>query len=173
MNSLEWWMTTKASPEALATWLQKQYRGEVTAVTRLQGLLKRFRVDDHEDLVRGVIVDEAKHARWILDLLQNRGIEATPPTQEERYWPETMKNPINCFQHACAIAYHAEAMRLERIVAICHDVTAPWDIRDTFLRILPDERRHRDGFLHAAGPQWVELTRKAHEEGMNALGLEV
>jgi hypothetical protein len=72
--------------------------------------------------------------------------------------------------HAAGVAHHAEAMRLERIEVIAGDATAPADIRETFARILRDERFHARAFARLAGAAAIARTRAAHAAGAAAIG---
>lgn len=170
-TSVEWWAATKADPEKLNHWLQRQYVGELAAVNLLSELLVRFgsqATDDEWVTVHKVMCQEAQHGRMIKRLMDARGIRPEDnATTDRRYWAEVLPNVGN-FAEAMAAGYHAESMRLQRIEAIASDEDAPSDIRTTFQRILPDERWHREVFDEMRKGR--ELTRY-HERGLEALNL--
>jgi rubrerythrin len=171
-TAAQWWEAVKASPEKFNEWLAKQYRGEVTAAERILALGRRFGATPQQLRVLRVIAgQEETHATWIAGLLAARKLPL--PTVEqagERYWGQAMVG-IKDLDTGLAVGAHAEAMRLERIRAICQDPTAPWDVRETFMRILRDEQFHERAFREMATPEAMEATRGAHELGRQALGL--
>lgn len=171
-TSQEWWKEVKNDPIKLQYWLQKQYIGEVTAADRI----RQFR-DDHAPIkhhkVLNIIANqESQHAEWIKELLINRGIEAMLSDPNQRYWKETLPG-IEDFETGSAVASHAERMRLERIRVIANDVTGPFDIVQTFLKILPDEEFHEKAFAYMSSPEAMQATLKNHEAGAISLGLVV
>lgn len=170
-TSQRWWERTKNSDKQLHEWLQKQYRGEATAAGRIERLRDRLARDAHARRTLSVIAaQERKHAAWVKTLLDRRGIASDTAHAEERYWVEPLAQ-ICDFETGCAVGAHAEKMRLARIEAICADETAPADIREVFLRILPEERFHERAFRKLAGPAAMVATLEAHELGARALGL--
>lgn len=174
-TSQEWWNEVKASEPKLIEWLTDQYRGEATAVSRLQVLLDKF-VDlpkNARHTVERIMKDEAKHSEWIKQLLVARNITIPEVNHEaERYWPETIKF-IETSNQAMAVAGHAEAMRLERIRVIASDDSAPTDVRAAFQAILPDEEFHERAFKAFAGEEALEQMLPHHKVGMEALGLVI
>lgn len=62
-------------------------------------------------------------------------------------------------------------MRLERIRAIASDTEAPEDIKQVFLRILPQEEYHARAFRKMTSTEAYNATTDAHELGRVALGL--
>lgn len=118
-----------------------------------------------------LIKQERKHAGWVLGLLQTRGVEPDTSNAEKRYWQEVLPE-IESFETGAAVGAHAEAMRLERIRAICCDQEAPQDVRDVFQRILKDEVFHEQAFRDMAGREAMQRTAGAHERGRELLGLE-
>lgn len=171
-TSAQWWAETKADPAKLNDWLVKQFRGEVTAASRIQGLVDKFNPEEKvADLLHRIAGDEILHASWVLDLLAARGIEPQGIDEaEERYWAATLPG-ITTLDEGMAVGAHAEAMRLERIKVIAADEDAPYDIRTTFAAILKDEVFHERAFRTQATPEALAATKAAHNDGMNALGL--
>jgi len=172
-TSEQWWKETKADPNRLRAWLFDQYRGEATAVGRIEGLRDRFAGDDRRAsrILTVIAEQEKKHAGWVAELLRARGIEPRVEDKPSRYW----KNPLAAIadlETGCAVGAHAERMRLERIEAIAADEGAPADVREVFRRILPEERFHERAFRRLAGASALEATREAHALGREALGLE-
>lgn len=171
-TSKEWWAETKASPEKLIAWLRKQYHGEVTAAERIERYcIAKLAVDDARgDRLRVIADQERQHAEWVAQLLRTRGeMPQLLPTKPERYWTRALA-AMHSFEDAAGVAHHAETMRLERIWVIAADLDAPFDIRETFARILQDERWHAAAFKALAGPQAVERTAQAHQQGAAAIG---
>ncbi len=172
-DSTAWWQRTKADPGRLEGWLRKQYRGEATAAARIEQLRDEYAIDDLRaaHILTVIAGQERKHADWVEGLLRARGVDPTLDGAEERYWKEPLRQ-IEDLSTGCAVGAHAERMRLDRIRVICEDLEAPKDIRQVFLRILPEERFHERAFRLLAGREAMEATRDAHELGRTALGLE-
>lgn len=172
-TSEQWWKAVSADKRRIAAWLRKQAYGEAQACFRINQLIVRF--PDMSATMKAKILhiatDEATHAQWLLELLRNRSEKAPMKKHSERYWKKVYK--FDTIFEACAVATHAEEMRLERIRVICADITAPWDIRDVFLKILADEEKHARMFKSMCAPQDYEWARKGHEVGMKALGLVI
>jgi hypothetical protein len=170
-TSQEWWNEVKADPEKLVSWLKRQYVGEIAAVNLLSEVLLRFggaATDDQWDTVYRVMVQEAKHGRWMKELMDTRHIQAEVGSgAERRYWKEVLPH-VNSFPEAMAAAFHAENMRLERIRCIAADAEAPEDIRKVFQRILPDEEWHEQVFGEMR--DGLSLTQY-HAKGLEALNL--
>lgn len=172
-TSREWWSRTKADPERLLAWLFDQYRGEVTAADRILRLRDGYAQPDTRAFRTLTIIAEQErtHARWVAELLRERGAEPElRGVAEERYWGRTLPG-IHDLETGCAVGAHPEAMRLERIEAIADDSEAPADVRAVFARILPQERFHERAFRALATPEALEQTRSAHELGRKVLGL--
>jgi len=171
--SVTWWNTVKSTGE-FTQWLLKQYVGEVTAADRIRELGTKFKVDAKTMKILEVIAgQEEQHAVWIAELLETRGVTAPAVDSkqaEQRYWKETLPG-ITDFDTGAAVAAHAEAMRLERIKAIVKDRTAPWDVRETFIKILRDELFHERAFRKMASASAMDATREKHQLGLEALGL--
>lgn len=172
-TSAQWWAETKADPEKLLAWLQRQYTGERTAVERLEKFLEAYPPENakYVNVVKAIIRDEAQHAEWIGELLTARGVELEVGESENRYWAETLQG-IDSFEKWAAIAAHAESMRLERIKAIARDEDAPDDIRLTFTKILRDEQFHDTAFHMMTTKAELDATAGNHDLGLKALGLE-
>ena len=106
-------------------------------------------------------------------MLDTRGVvPEVLDNHEERYWTKTLGN-ITSFESGAAVAAHAEAMRLERIIVIKNDVTTPFDVRNTFALIANDEVMHAKAFAVMAGDQALKDALTAHKDGLQALGLIV
>jgi rubrerythrin len=171
-TSLQWWNDTKNDQVRLVDWLKKQYRGEVTAASRITRLAENYdATDKQKKLLNKIADDEMQHAIWIRELLRNRGIPLPSLNEaEDRYWAETLPG-IEDFETGAAVGAHAEGMRLERIFVIANDVDAPEDIRNTFARILKDETFHEQAFISLTNEAALEKTRGNHALGLQALGL--
>lgn len=171
-TSTSWWADTKSDPAKLADWLQRQFRGEVTAATRITQFADHHAVGRNKGLLYRIASDELTHARWILDLLESRNIKLIATKEaHDRYWSETLP-AIEDFETGAAIGAHAEGMRLERIRAIVDDLDAPTDIREVFVKILKDEIFHEKAFQSMTTPEALDATRDAHDAGRRLLGLE-
>lgn len=172
MTSVEWWERTRGNTAALADWLLDQHRGERTAAARILALRDRYAARDSRGwrLLTVIARQEARHAEWVAGLLAARGLAATAPDPDERYWPAVLARIVDLASGAAAGA-HAEGMRLARIEAIAADPLAPADIRDVFARILPQERFHERAFRELAGEEALQAAEDAHEIGRIALGL--
>lgn len=158
------------SPAKLNSWLSRQYVGEMLAAERIKELVPL--VDPrYKSVMNKIANDEAKHAKWVQNLLIRRNISIPEVSyKEDRYWKTVLagKTDIN---DLLAVGAHAEEMRLHRIRAIASDYRFDADIREVFSAILPDEERHAKGFAIAAGEVAVKATNKNHELGLKALGL--
>lgn len=175
-TSEQWWVAVKADPELLMEWLKKQYHGEKTAAVRLTVFMEGYAQPAGAspqtlDILKTIIEQEETHAHWVAQLLQNRGEDPTLLTGKyERYWEHTLPG-IDSFETGCAVAAHAEAMRLDRIRVIVQDPHSPADIREVFSKILPQEEFHERAFSKMAGEDALLRTQDAHDLGMIALGL--
>ena len=174
-SSQQWWGRVKNDDAALLQWLEKQYHGEAMAAQRLGTFLERFghQAPDPKwrQTVEQIIEQESEHARWVGQLLIDRGASASIiEGKQEPYWEETLDG-IEDWETGCAVAAHAEGMRLARIEAIVNDPTAPDDIRAVFAKILPEERFHEKAFRHFASDEAYDKAQDAHERGAQALGL--
>ena len=156
-------------------WLRKQYHGEVTAAKKMADFLQQFWIQA-KDLkwirtVEEIISQEVTHAEWIGALLEVRGEKpALIENKQERYWDATLPG-IDSWESGCAVAAHAEKMRLERIRVIVADPEAPEDIREVFAKILPQEEFHEKAFRTFAWDEAMTQALENHLAGQNALGL--
>lgn len=167
-----WWDSVKSDSEKFNDWLVKQYRGEVTAASRIVEFANKYATSSRDKRILGVIAgQESKHADWVLSLLASRGVTPKVEHAEERYWKETLPE-IESFETGAAVGAHAEAMRLERIRVICDDDSAPTDVRDVFKKILREEIFHEKAFRSMAGVQAMLATQDSHNKGLELLGLE-
>jgi len=123
-----------------------------------------------KNTVEKIAQDEERHAEWVGNLLRVRGLAPEKLDKTERYWDNTIKQ-ITDWDTGCAVAAHAEEMRLERIEAICADPDAPSDIKEVFARILTDERFHAHAFRAFTTDDAMQRTLDGHLAGMNELGL--
>jgi rubrerythrin len=170
-TSQEWWDEVKNSPAKFNEWLVKQYRGEVTAAQRIMEIIDRFDVTSKAKRILAEIAEQEKtHAEWVLNLLKARGVTPSVDNAGERYWKETLPAAVD-FETTAAIGAHAEQMRLERIEVIAADKDAPFDVRETFSKILKQELWHAEAFKRLAGPDAIARTKYSHEQGRALLGL--
>lgn len=171
MNSQQWWNKIKLEPALFTDWLRDQYHGEATAAARLVVFKNQFSNSIVADkLISIIAAQEAVHAEWIKGLLESRGIKPEILKKEERYWKETLEG-IDSLKSGCAVAAHAEEMRLERIRVIVSDETAPEDIREVFSKILKQEVFHAKAFKVLAGKEEYLKASGNHRKGLAALGL--
>ena len=170
-TSAQWWAETKADPVKLMTWLHNQYHGEVTAAVRIRELILVHSADEKwKDTVERIAKEEEVHAQWIADLILARGGSPQCLEKKERYWDQTLKQ-ITDWDTGCAVAAHAEKMRLERIKAICEDPDADADIKEVFGKILPQEEFHEKAFRSFTTDEAMLKTMEGHLAGLNELGL--
>lgn len=173
----EWWDAVKADPGLLLDWLRKQYHGEATAAVRMRDFLDRFGTQARDPrwvtTVEEIARQEETHAAWVGELLRARGEEPQVIANKfERYWSATLPG-IESWESGCAVAAHAEAMRLERIRVIANDSAAPADVRAVFARILPQEEFHERAFRTFASDAALTAALEGHAAGAEALGLVV
>jgi tRNA isopentenyl-2-thiomethyl-A-37 hydroxylase MiaE len=169
----QWWTAISTDPDKLIKWLKDQYHGEVTAEKRIRDLITTYSLNKHQiKIINHIADDEAKHARWVKQLLTKRGIVAKVLEKEERYWDATIPKSIeiNTFEYACAVAHLAELMRLDRI-KLLSSVDEFHDIAEVFKSILPDEEFHVKAFGKMTTDKDIKLARKYHNIGLNAIGL--
>lgn len=176
-TSAEWWQAVKADPALLLDWLRKQYHGEATAAVRMREFLARFGPEARDPrwvaTVEEIARQEESHAGWVGGLLRARGEEpAVLADKAERYWQATLPG-IESWESGCAVAAHAEAMRLDRIRVIAADPDAPADVREVFARILPQEEFHERAFRAFASDAALTAALEGHAAGAEALGLVV
>lgn len=174
-TSVQWWNEVKADPNKTADWLTKQWRGEVTASSRIKRLASQFVTEGSYEakVLNAIAAQEETHAEWISDLLQSRDLicdRSELDRAESRYWAETLPG-IKDFHTGTAVAAHAEGMRLERIRAIVADEESPADIRAVFTKILKDEEWHERAFTELSTDSAMEATEGNHKLGLEALGL--
>ena len=171
MSSNEWWTLTKSDPSKLLKWLKDQYHGEVTAATRMRELILVYPANHKwKATVERIAKQEETHAEWVGNLLITRGVQPEVLQKHERYWENTLKQ-ITDWDTGCAVAAHAEAMRLERIRVICNDPDTPIDIKKVFGKILPKEEFHEKAFRSFTTDDAMKRTLDGHLAGMNELGL--
>lgn len=175
-TSIQWWNEVKQDQALFLSWLQRQYRGEVSAAHRLREVIDHFSnelTQEDRRTLYTIMQQEAMHATWVKDLLLARGQQPDPDQENatRRYWA-TQDLSFKDFAKTMAVAAHAEKMRLERIEAIAMDEDAPTDVRSVFSGILIDETFHEEAFRKMAGPQAMSNTKADHEEGRKLLGLE-
>lgn len=171
-TSAAWWLRTRDDPARLRAWLHDQYRGEVTAASRIEALRDRFAEPGSRAsrVLTAIAAQERDHARWIGELLAARGLAVVVEDKADRYWRQVVPG-ISDLETGAAVGAHAERMRLERIETIAADPAAPADIRAVFAKILPQERFHARAFASLATPEALARTKHAHARGREALGL--
>jgi len=171
-TSKTWWAETKADPAALEDWLRDQYRGESTAAGRIEALRDAFAEPGSRPfrVLSVIAAQERKHALWVGELLAARGWSVAIDDARERYWPAVV-DLVTDLETGAAVGAHAEKMRLERLLEIANDETAPPDVRSVFARIVPEERFHERAFRTLAGDLAMRKTAHAHALGRAALGL--
>ncbi len=171
-TSKTWWDRTKTSAPAFEAWLYDQYRGEVTAASRIDALRDAFTEKrSRAHLILTVIAEqERKHALWVAGLLRARGLDVHVEPVEDRYWKRTVPEVVD-LETGAAIGAHAEKMRLERIETIASDSDADADVRAVFRRILPEERFHERAFRSLSSDSALAKTAGAHDLARRALGL--
>jgi hypothetical protein len=173
----EWWDRVKYDPNLLVRWLRDQYHSEAIASIRMRHFVARFGGDgtakwQEKTTVEEIAKQEQQHADWIGVLLQSRGVEPSLLLKSERYWDKTLKG-IDSWDTGCAVAAHAEAMRLGRIKVIVADEEGPADVREVFGRILPQAEFHERAFHAFASAGALFTTLGNHIAGAEALGLRV
>lgn len=173
MKTVQTWIDeVKAVPAKFDHWLQRQYVGECLAAERIRQLAELV-PEKHKTVLHKIAADEAQHAAWVQGLLEVRGIPLPEVTQDgTRYWGPVLEQGLSV-QQLLAAGAHAEEMRLHRIRAIAADPEFPEDVRKVFADILPDEEFHARAFAAAAGPAAVSDAEGRHQQGLEALGLEV
>jgi len=171
-NSKSWWAAIKLDTHRLYAWLHDQYRGEVTAAGRIDGLRDRFAAPGTRAhrILTVIAAQERTHAAWVGALLAARGLAVAVQDKPDRYWRRVLP-AITDLATGAAIGAHAERMRLERIEAIAADPDAPADIHAVFARILPEERFHARAFAELSTGEALARTSSAHRAGRSALGL--
>lgn len=176
-TSLEWWESIKNDSTKIDNWLKKQYHGEAMAAVKIQHYMDLLddTTKEHHVVISKIIAEEVKHTNWIKSLLKRRGITAELLEKEERYWDKT--EPVvleeRTFSYFCAVCYHAETMRLERIRTIANDKTASRTITDIFSLILGDELGHSLMFQFYASEEDLAKAKVYHQEGCKAIGLVI
>jgi rubrerythrin len=178
-TSQEWWDDTKSNPQAIASWLQRQLAGELSAVALISSAMLKFvhqLTAEQTKVLTRIVTDEIKHANWIRELLEDRGIPPAEHNAHDRYWLEIL-NQAQCLNDLFQAGAQAEAMRLQRIEAIADtdeglaeqlDIE---DIVDVFYRIWRDEEFHAKAFKRLQGQYNNEAVKNAHEQGLVSLEL--
>lgn len=171
----EWWEEVKSSSSLLEEWLVRQYVGEMAAVNLLSNVLIRFGGDmtdtEWQDVYK-VMMQEAKHARWVKHLLGDRGINIpTGLDATRKYWEEVIP-AVETLDDAAHAAHNAEHMRLERISIIAKETDPDFkDLQNVFSMILPDEQWHEEVFRKLRRIDFNSKMNTAHESGLRALSL--
>jgi len=174
-TSKEWWDRVKHDPVLLVRWLRQQFHGEAAAAIRMKKFVQLYGEAagfNERRTVEEIARQEADHAKWVGQLLLDRGITPAILQKTERYWDETLKG-IDSWETGCAVAAHAEAMRLDRIRVIAADPESPADVREVFARILPQEEFHERAFRSFTTDAALFTTLGNHTAGAEALGLTV
>ena len=172
-SSEAWWKEVSQSKEKFADWLQKQYHGENTAAQRIRQMAEETEVEAHKFVLEKIALQEEYHAKLVGDLLEKYGVQEKPAEEfgESRYW-STVAPAQEDFLTKCAIAGHAEAMRLERIRVIVTDKNTPLDVYSVFCIILQDELWHEKAFKAMAGEETLAKVKPCHTKARELLGLE-
>lgn len=174
MKTTEQWLEgILADTNELHRWLQRQYIGEVTAANRISKLASAAPYKHFKTLSK-IAVDELEHAKWVLGLLEARGIPLPKvESAEERYWKPILGEAEDDFDKTAAAGFHAEGMRLVRIRALAADPRVDQDIREVFAKILPDEEFHERAFGAIASERAKAIMANKHQEGLDRLGLAI
>jgi len=170
-TSAQWWEEVRDSGPKLSQWLQKQYYGEVMAADRIiRYAIPEAKTLKEMGLLRKIAQQELDHAMWVGELLVSRGISLAFVAKETPYWDATLPQ-IDDLASATAVATLAEKMRLERIRIIATDPKAPEDIREVFLKILPQEEFHEQAFGSLTTEDALSSAIVNHELGKQQIGL--
>ncbi len=171
-NSKDWYEGIKNNPEKLLNWLKNQYHGEVTAAERIRSLILCYpnEIASWRNIVEGIAKEEELHAKWVGELIKARGAEPIKLVKDARYWDKTVKQIVD-WETGCAVAAHAEKMRLDRIEVICNDPCTAKDIKEVFAKILVQERFHASAFESFTTTEAMRATLEGHLAGLNELGL--
>lgn len=169
----EWWYRVSNDPSLLVDWLKKQYHGELGAVDRIKRFADNYAPSTpHKETLYALAEQEEQHAQWVGELLMARGYTPEVLKRKERYWDETLPQ-IESWETGCAVAAHAETMRLERIMVIACDTWTHPDISEVFARILPDELGHVRTFKNYVKLSDFRQVVPGHVKGLEALGLVI
>ena len=169
----QWWGRVSSSPEEINNWLKNQYHGEVTAAKRIASLSSKYNLNKlQKRIINSIIKDEIKHAKWIKDILIDRGIEAKVLKKEERYWDKVLPTEMtnDSFKYFCAVGHLAETMRLDRIEIIAEDKNYH-SIGKVFKKIYNDEIFHAKAFGLMSSKKMISKAQIHHNNGINAIGL--
>lgn len=174
-TSQDWWDEVRDDSGRFLDWLHKQYQGEATAAIRLRQFLDCFGAEAEDprwvETITEIARQEELHAEWVGALLRARGEEPRiVENQPSRYW-ESTTDGIADWNTGCVVAAHAEKMRLERIRVIASDPLAPTDVREVFIKILPQEEFHERAFRAFSTGEALLRTVGNHARGAMALGL--
>ena len=178
------WLDGVLTNNTIGEWLQRQYIGEMGAARRIDELAVEVGKKMHPSAdiaefeyarvvfigLSWIAIDESKHAKLVKRLLDVREISVVEDTQETRYWKPVLEG-TNTIGSLLAAGYHAETMRLERIVAITEHPDVPRDIKEVFTIILGDERKHAAWFASVSTQEDLDKALPAHQAGMEALSL--
>lgn len=171
----QWLHEVKTVPGKMRDWLERQYVGEALATDRITALAAEY-TNSHParyTVLARIASDEAKHTKWIAELLEHRNIPLPSVSMDgTRYWEPILSN-LHTFDEIAGAGHHAETMRLSRIEALADDTEMDQDIRDIFAKILIDEQFHAAAFAKLSSPAAIEKTRPMHEAGLKLLGLVV
>lgn len=172
----QWWEGVVKDDSLFNDWLLKQYHGELTAAIRIRKMVKDYELTPlQRTVIHRIANDEARHARWVRDILLSRGVNPKDNYGTNRYWSQTLDiDKLDTggysFEDLCAIAYHAEDMRLNRIVVLMEQTGHP-DIAEIFSRIYLDEIFHANAFRDMSTPEALARYKEKHELGKKAIGL--
>ncbi len=171
-TSQDWYNEVLSDVNKFKHWLERQYIGEVTASTRIRAIADEQGDSRSKAILETIAGQEDLHATWVASILAHYGYELPEiPKEGSRYW-DTVEEVQEDFFSKCAIASHAEGMRLERIRVICNDPRTNEFVRDIFQKILKDEVWHETAFRSLAGEDAMASTKPCHVKAKNLLGLE-
>ena len=177
MKTIEqWWEGVTQDESLFNDWLLKQYHGELTASIRIRNMARKYNLSPlQRTVIHRIASDEARHAKWVKDILISRGVNPKNNYGTNRYWDKTLDvekldSGSYSFEELCAIACHAESMRLDRIVVLMKQ-TGHVDIAEVFSRIYLDELFHANAFRDMSTPELLTKYKENHELGKKALGL--
>ena len=207
-ESVNWAIHVLGDKEQFTAWLAHQIRSEFTAAERIRVLHREYREFGlilEAKMLDTIVKDEVNHGNWLAQLYSliagkpyNKDEVSAKESpywnyiQEDQTWEETIRKAS--LMEIAAYGYHAEELRLYRLMAIVGLTVTTSDnqyaafcgrtlsasmvnmplkreVCETFTKILHDEFAHVMMFGFMTNDMAIERTRGRHKAAATLLGL--
>lgn len=169
--SKQWW--EQKLDQGFESFLVRLRATEWDAANRFQLTLDSWHADSvSKRIFEGIMLDERRHSKMVEEVLIAQGIQFPPlaAAGRERYWEQVWPH-VTSFRFACAALAFGETLAITRFRVIASHPKTPEYVRELVEKLIPDERRHISELTRIAGTPVMNVMRRFHEAGMEALGI--